>query len=108
MLVAACLLWSSKCSGTFRATVLGVDTCVILQRDDSALVSVSGIGFAAKGVARLDGDNFCFDESFETFLRSRHIRILGIVDRSHDLIAIRVGIPLFGRITVRLPREANL
>lgn len=108
VLLAASLLWSSKHLGTFRATVLGVHTSVLLRQDDSALVSVSGLGFTKSGVAHLVGDDFRFDEAFDEFLRSRRVRILGLVDRTQKFIVIRVGLPLFGRITIRLSREVNL
>ena len=95
------------CGRSFGASVFGVKTHITLQRQDRATVSVTGFGFAESGVARLVDDELFFDDSFETFLRSKRIRILGIVERTTRYISVRVRVPLWGSFVVRLLEETD-
>ena len=100
-------LSSMLCGESFQARVLGVKTHVMLQHRNRALVSVSGFGFEESGVAKLVDDGLVFDDSFDEFLRSKRVKIIGIVERTPLHILIRVSLPFWGRMTVRLLREVN-
>lgn len=108
MLVSLALGVPFSYSGTFRASTLGVHTNITLQPDDRAFVSVSAFGFKENGVARLANDELIFNDSFDTFLRSKRVRIHRVVERTPEHIAVSVSIPLWGKFTVRLLREADL
>ena len=93
---------------TFSASVLGVRTRITLHMDDHAHVRVHGIGFKKEGIARVVGNSFLLDESFDAFLRGRHVNIERVVERTGDHIVVCVRVPMWGRFNVRLLRETNL
>ena len=97
----------SLCSESFQASVLGVKTHITLQKRDLAVVCVSGFGFQENGVARLVNNELQFDDSFDAFLRSKRVKVLGILEHTSRHISIRVRIPFLGHMTVRLLRDVN-
>ena len=92
-------------SSAFSTRVLGVTTRVVVARDDRASIRVHGMGIDQEGVAWLVDGGLTFDEPFQHFLSSYRVRIEGLVEHTCKHIVIRVRIPVWGQLHVRLLRE---